>query len=311
MTEVQCPVCTQQGVTWEREGNRDEYRFECQTCGHFLLDGDLVPRANNTNAPRIPEDERHLLVQYIRRSSTRLQPVTLTRDLLEHPREAGGLREVSVSTKLRRMLLLLAERTRRPGNPVPLARADIYEIGAVDDTDLRQLFNHLRDRKLILVQHDTTLPWTATVSVTGMQEVESLLSARPRGNRAFVAMWFDSSLTEAWQSGIRPALIECGYEPVRVDGVQHNGKICDKIISEIRSASLLVADFTGDRGGVYFEAGFALALNIPVVWTCHADDFAQVHFDTRQYNHIVWTSADELRMMLADRIKATVVRRDD
>jgi len=54
--------------------------------------------------------------------------------------------------------------------------------------------------------------------------------------------------------------------------VHHNEKICDKIVSEIRKSRLLVADFTDNRGGVYFEAGFAMGLSIPVIWMCRASD---------------------------------------
>jgi len=43
-----------------------------------------------------------------------------------------------------------------------------------------------------------------------------------------------------------------------------------------------------------------------VIWTCQADDFKNVHFDTRQYNHIVWQIPADLRIQLADRIKATI-----
>jgi len=35
----------------------------------------------------------------------------------------------------------------------------------------------------------------------------------------------------------------------------------------------IVADFTGQRGGVYFEAGYALGLRKPVIWTCKRDWF--------------------------------------
>ena len=58
------------------------------------------------------------------------------------------------------------------------------------------------------------------------------------------------------------------------------------------------------RGGVYFEAGFALGLSIPVIWTCREDMIKHVHFDTRQFNHIVWTDADDLFTKLKNRIGA-------
>ena len=44
----------------------------------------------------------------------------------------------------------------------------------------------------------------------------------------------------------------------------------------------------------------------PVIWSCKKDDFDNVHFDTRQYNHIVWQTPADLREQLRDRIKATI-----
>jgi nucleoside 2-deoxyribosyltransferase len=95
-------------------------------------------------------------------------------------------------------------------------------------------------------------------------------------------------------------------EPVRIDRVHHNEKICDKVVAEIRMCQFLVADVTLQRPGVYFEAGFAMGLGRAVIWSCREDDLKNVHFDTRQYNHIVWKDPSNLRTQLTDRIKATI-----
>ena len=123
-------------------------------------------------------------------------------------------------------------------------------------------------------------------------------------------MWFDRELEDAWLNGFKKGVEETGYyHAIRVDSVEHNDKIDDRIFAEIRRSGLVVADFTGDRGGVYFEAGYALGLGIPVIWTCRADFVEQLHFDTRQYNHIVWESVTYLKDHLRDRIAATVLPR--
>ena len=128
--------------------------------------------------------------------------------------------------------------------------------------------------------------------------------------QAFVAMWFDASMAEIYEKGIARAIKDAGYEPIRIDRKDHNNKIDDEIIAEIRRSRFLVADFTqgesGARGGVYYEAGFAHGLNIPVIFTCKADTINKVHFDTRQYNHITWETPEELRTRLAQRISATI-----
>ena len=92
---------------------------------------------------------------------------------------------------------------------------------------------------------------------------------------------------------------------MRVDAVEHNDKIDDRIVLEIRRSGLLVADVTGHRPGVYFEAGLAMGLGLPVVWTVRDDDLDKVHFDTRQYNHIVWNTPADLASKLRNRILAT------
>lgn len=84
------------------------------------------------------------------------------------------------------------------------------------------------------------------------------------------------------------AISDAGYEPMRIDRREHNGKIDDQIIVEIKKSKFVVCDFTGHRGGVYFEAGFAMGLGKPVIWCCKEDYFNDLHFDTRQYNHIKW-----------------------
>jgi nucleoside 2-deoxyribosyltransferase len=120
-------------------------------------------------------------------------------------------------------------------------------------------------------------------------------------------MWFAAEMSPAYHEGIKPAIEEdAGFRSIRVDDVEHTGKIDDRIIAEIRESRFVVADFTGQRGGVYFEAGFAAGLGLPVVWLCRQDQIGNVHFDTRQYNHIVWAEVSELRAKLANRIRATV-----
>ena len=99
---------------------------------------------------------------------------------------------------------------------------------------------------------------------------------------------------------------DCGFTAIRMLELEHNDKICDRIIVEVRRAQFVIADFTFQRGGVYFEAGFAAALGRPVIWTCKACHFRHLHFDTRQYNHIKWEEASDLRRQLAARIRGTI-----
>jgi hypothetical protein len=85
--------------------------------------------------------------------------------------------------------------------------------------------------------------------------------------QGFIAMWFNHEVDKAHES-IARAVEKSGYLPKRIDNHESNKKICDEIISEIRKSKFIVCDFTGQRGGVYFEAGFAYGLGLP---TGHLD----------------------------------------
>ena len=135
----------------------------------------------------------------------------------------------------------------------------------------------------------------AEVTVEGFNRVAEL-AANADSSQAFVAMWFDDSVTDLYDKGIAPAVRAAGYEPVRIDRVEGVIKINDAIIAEIQRSRFIVADFThgkeGARGGVYYEAGFAEGRGIPVIWTCREDMMDKIHFDTRDYYHIPWDEND-------------------
>ena len=63
-------------------------------------------------------------------------------------------------------------------------------------------------------------------------------------------------------TSIETAISGAGYKPVRIDKHQHNNRIDDEIVAAIRQSRFVVADFTQQRGGVYFEAGLAMGLMV-------------------------------------------------
>ena len=149
------------------------------------------------------------------------------------------------------------------------------------------------------------------VLVDGYSEVVEQ-ATNADSSQAFVAMWFDDETDVAFECGIKPAIEEAGYKPVRIDRELNVDKIDDAIIAHIRKSRFLVADFThgekGPRGGVYYEAGFAHGLNIPVIFTCRRDMVRELHFDTRQFVHILWDmqSLENLHIELYNRIRARI-----
>lgn len=147
------------------------------------------------------------------------------------------------------------------------------------------------------------------LTMAGWRRVEELSKVKRDSSQAFVAMSFNKALYEVWTDGFYPALNQVGYDPIRVDTEQTSHKIDNKIIADIRKSGLVVADFTGQSNGVYYEAGFAEGLGIGVIYTVRDTDIKKLHFDTRQYNHIVWADLPDLRKQLIDRVEATLPNR--
>ena len=143
------------------------------------------------------------------------------------------------------------------------------------------------------------------ITVLGYQRIAEMVT-NPDSAQAFVAMWFGDEMDRVYDRAVDPAIREAGYQPVRIDRKPDVNKIDDEIIAEIRRSRFIVADFThgedGARGGVYFEAGFAFGLGIPIIYTCRKDAIDKIHFDTRQYHHTVWENEGELRDLLEKRI---------
>ena len=77
-------------------------------------------------------------------------------------------------------------------------------------------------------------------------------------------------------------------------------------MAEIRRSRFVVADYTGQVNGVYFEAGFALGLGLRVIPTCRADEVPNLHFDIKHLNTLLWSPLAELADGLNRRIRAVI-----
>jgi len=142
------------------------------------------------------------------------------------------------------------------------------------------------------------------VSAQGLMYLEG--RKNEKSTVGICAMWFSDEVKPLWVDVIEPATRAAGYEPLRIDSKQHNGKIDDEIMASIRGSRFVVADFTGSRGGVYYEAGFARGLDLPVIFMCRECD--ELHFDIRQYNCIFWEvdKLEDAQARLKNRILATL-----
>ena len=120
----------------------------------------------------------------------------------------------------------------------------------------------------------------------------------------FVASAFDYEDIDAiYDHAIRPVLKELKLRPFRVDRVEHNEDIDDRIFRLIDQSQLCIADLTFARPSVYYEAGYAFGSGKPVIYIVRRDHFRareddeagnlRVHFDLQMKNIIPWTKPNE------------------
>ena len=212
---------------------------------------------------------------------------------------------LTFTEKAERVLEVLVEKTAQFGQQFDLSgMRDLQAfVETFDVSDLSFIGSYLATRGLL---GDPAKSNYFNVTGAGFERVEQSRRANASSSQAFVAMWFNEDLKSAWKEGLAEGVRRAGYEALRIDGKEHNHKICDEIVAEIRRSRFLVADFTGQRGGVYYEAGFAAGLGIPVIFTCRKDHLKDLHFDVRQFNTIDWSEPAELATRLSERISATI-----
>ena len=328
MGKIQCEIWKTPATEFEILTPRDGIEFDSPRAGgKYLVTGSAVAQIN-----RINDSEKVLLTSWlVQQRLLGVDSPILSSSIID---VVTKKRPLSVQERAENLLRYIDDQSDVLG---AFIKFSVIEKASVDDKvkvsdDGMQLLAWTASREIseviTLAEYCEAAGWIRrsqsvqpippsikniyrlSLTLPGYARLAKVTNIQSKSNQAFIAMWFDESMEDAYEKGIAPAVREAGYEPLRIDRKDHNNKIDDEIIAEIRRSRFLVADFTqgktGARGGVYYEAGLAHGLNIPVIFTCREDALDDVHFDTRQYNHITWKTPEELRERLMQRISATI-----
>lgn len=182
------------------------------------------------------------------------------------------------------------------------------------EAELIEILDYLESEKRIKRAHQVPggSDTMAKILPDGWARLEQLRGINWESNQAFVAMWYDTTgmMRGVYDAWIAPAIREAGYDPTLILDEKGSGKIDDEIIADIKRSRFSVVDLTGQRQNVYYEAGFAHGLGIPVFFSCHKDevDANKLGFDIRQRRCITWEPGnwDPPRKELTDWIEALI-----
>ena len=295
-----CPVCRKRLALRRRAGDK-KIEIRCELCGNVLLsstdDSNLIKAAQAAD-PR--------LAAWIRAqnfSGNDPAEIVDLKVLLDN------LPLYKVMEKQIVLLRVIEKKTLRPGFEVKISNYNDYPLAWADNSE--ELYYHLvclEQRNLItLVKSDKEeADLVVVITGDGWEKLDQYSSKPAFPDQVFVAMSFKKTFNKIWEKGIEPAINRAGYKALRVDKEPHLDRIDAKIISDIKDSLFVVADVTGQKQGVYFEAGFAIGLGRRVIWSVREDELKRVHFDTRQYNHIIWKTPVDLCDQLYYRICAVI-----
>ncbi len=323
-----CAAGIEATETTEDSGHIGTIIAGCPHCGKYTFDSREMGQSKKYD---FSESEKIALRGLVRNYFDEKNIPFPKFDLKEAKRLANSSgTPADVSEQVTHFLFLLSKITKYLGTKTKSEHIEIWSRRAYlpSGDHFKEFAEELGGRGLIhqqFMSEDKTIIIKLTMS--GWEEVRKIKSKRGDGNQAFVAMWFHREMNAIFDEGFFPALKSVGYHPYRVDREPHQNRIDDEIMAQIRRSRVLVCDVTGERGGVYFEAGFALGLGIPVIWCCNqtwevrlqknlhpseirAMEFEECkwtdrrHFDTAHFPHIFWKDTVDLQKQLTLRIQA-------
>lgn len=147
------------------------------------------------------------------------------------------------------------------------------------------------------------------ITALGWQKIDELRKQEQTIQQGFIAMSFHEEANPI-RKAFCEAIKQAGYAPMILDEKEHNNQIVPEIFYEIRRSKFVVVDVTYPNYGAYYEAGYAQALDKPVIICCQKQVYEnpakRPHFDIAQQPIIVWENDTELIHRLKNRIEATV-----
>lgn len=142
------------------------------------------------------------------------------------------------------------------------------------------------------------------------KEFEEQQSTRElnQAKRIFVVMPFAKEFEDIYLLGIRDVAEGFGFIVERADDIEHNETILDVICAKIRAADAIIGDTTGANPNVFYEIGYAHALNCPTILIARKG--VNVPFDLQGKNHIFYETIVELRERLKKRLEVFFLKKN-
>lgn len=305
--EENCPICGKRAKIFSDDFYNLEPRYEisCCQCGVFYFIDSYK------NIKRVKEI--WLVSSYLRYHwEFESVPVTVKfsgfNDWMESLMDE--ISRLSVVEKVDRFLLWLAMNSDFIGDAVEYSWQDDFTIfQGKNPSEFGYIYEYLRANKWVIGPESYTKDKVKlSLSIDGWRKVEDEVN-RLKRKQVFIAMSFDDEIILGkYRAVVKKVCSQMGYDAYVISDFHHNDDIVDKILSEIKRSNFLIVDLTGQKQNAYFEAGYGMAQNKPVILTCLSSEIEKVSFNLNHFNILLWepNEMDLFMQNLKDRIGATV-----
>ncbi|MFA5261586.1 MAG: hypothetical protein WC450_10190 [Candidatus Omnitrophota bacterium] len=310
-----CNFCSKQILKCYEDKNNEKLKMTCPLCGVYWITREAI---DDTDFKNIAQNDLHLYSGYLRNNSFPENPKLITsEDCIKISEIVSPFKNMPVSEKVTNIIKYMYGSTTKVLGRVDIAKDDIYRFYLYAPGDFESVMKYLKERNLIKFD-EVENNYICHLTIEGWEKYEELKEINIFSTKVFIACAFGADYQENLVKTIKSACGKCGFEANLVSDEKHNDDISHKIISDIKESRFVIADFTDQNNGAYFEAGYAMGLGLEVIKLCRKDHMDEIdlktekrirlHFDTRQYSHIVWEIDKwaELEENLINQIKATI-----
>ena len=291
-----CEVCKLiNQKTWN--SGIGDLHYDCERCGTYKLIGSTA-----TTVRHLKLEQRAFLSGWIRaQNQAGIEFVRITPDILDN---ALSYSYPSYQSRFEFLIKYLISKSSELGKPIVPDPNEMIAISySKSEDELGFILHHMIDMGYIKMQAGGG---GIHIQPQAYERFQSSSEDSSTSKQVFVAMSFSPEFDDLYLNGIERAISKSGLRALRVDKTEHTNRIDDEILRQISASKMIVAEFTNQTPGVYFEAGYALAQGKKVIWVCRSDQIKSLHFDIRQYNCIFWENHEELAGKLESRIMANL-----
>ncbi|WP_274651412.1 hypothetical protein [Paenibacillus humicola] len=204
----------------------------------------------------------------------------------------------TIDAKGERLLQFLHRHSDGPGEPVILHQlTESYNLTYSPNLqELIYIIEKLKDEEMLERTGSTfkltETGWKTAVALAGGKRLKPCCVFVPE----------EEQLRYEWQANIFPKLEQCGYMPQFVSG--EDGTDSETLLRQLAESKLLVADLSDPSPEMYVSAGYALGLQLRVLWTAKRSEAGKMAVRLESIRPLLYEETEELAELLQQRLKS-------